>query len=110
MGVGASLVALAIVVLTWRHYQYAWWVPPQWVPPGALVAVMGALAAIMTFLDWPARRWEKAIAIFVFTTLAALEICVLKREQNIAQGNFNTSYRPLLQHRGQSVTLVGTRG
>ena len=83
------LVITALLIFLMKHQQYAWPTPPQWILPGSSVALMGALAAIMTLFDWPRGPWGKVIAVLVFTLLAALEICVIKREQGIAQANFN---------------------
>ena len=58
------------------------------IPPGAFIAVLGFIAAVMSFFDLPKRGWKRAVVVGLLFFLMVGEIYVLRREQNTANNNF----------------------
>jgi hypothetical protein len=58
------------------------------IPPGAFIAVLGFIAAVMSFFDLPRRGWKRAVVVGLLFLLMAGEIYVLRRDQNTATNNF----------------------
>ena len=73
-----SIVLLSLLIPLWNFLF-----------PGLFVAIMGAVAGIMTQTDWPRTKPQRVLCIAIFTLLAVLEITLLKREQNIGAGHYS---------------------
>lgn len=59
------------------------------IPPGAFIAILGFLAAILAFFDPPKTGPKKALWVAFFFSLMVGEILVLRREARIGEEHFS---------------------